>query len=118
MVLCDLKGRKDLIPTLISSKDEQELIHCEGVCLHTPGHTPGSVSFHFDSSNLLVAGDTLFNGSVGRTDLPGGDFKKLKSSIQDKIYTLDESTKVITGHGPETSIIKEMTNNMVIRYNS
>ena len=52
------------------------------------------------------------------TFLPGGDFKKLKSSIQNKIYTLDESTTVITGHGPETSIKKEMTNNMVIRYNS
>ena len=99
-------------------EDEQELVHCDGVCLHTPGHTPGSVSFHFDSANLLVAGDTLFNGSVGRTDLPGGDFKKLKSSIQNKIYTLDEATTVITGHGPETSIRKEMTNNMVIRFDS
>jgi len=55
---------------------------------------------------------------VGRTDLPGGDFGQLKHSIKEKIYTLDESTKVITGHGPETSIENEMVNNMVIRYNS
>jgi len=99
-------------------EDEQELVHCDGVCLHTPGHTPGSVSFHFESSRLLVAGDTLFQGSVGRTDLPGGDFGQLKHSIKEKIYTLDESTKVIAGHGPETSIENEMVNNMVIRYNS
>ena len=65
-----------------------------------------------------MAGDTLFLGSVGRTDLPGGDFNQLKTSFQERIYTLDESTKVIAGHGPETSIEKEMNNNMVIRYNS
>ena len=86
--------------------------------MHTPGHTPGSVSFHFESAKLLVAGDTLFLGSVGRTDLPGGDFNQLKTSIQEKIYKLDESTKVIAGHGPETSIENEMNNNLVVRYNS
>ena len=84
----------------------------------TPGHTPGSVSFHFDSAKLLVAGDTLFQGSVGRTDLPGGDFKMLKDSIQNKIYSLDEATNVITGHGPETTIRREMESNLFIRHDS
>ena len=99
-------------------EDQQDLTHCSGVCIHTPGLTPGSVSFHFESEKLLIAGDTLFQGSVGRTDLPGGDFKMLKSSIQEKIYSLDESTVVITGHGPQTSIKSEMENNLFIRYDT
>ena len=105
-------------PPDFNIEDQQDLTHCSGVCIHTPGHTPGSVSFHFESEKLLIAGDTLFQGSVGRTDLPGGDFKMLKSSIQEKIYSLDESTVVITGHGPQTSIKSEMENNLIIRYDT
>ena len=105
-------------PPDFNIEDQQDLIHCAGVCLHTPGHTPGSVSFHFESEKLLIAGDTLFQGSVGRTDLPGGDFKTLKSSIQEKIYSLDESTVVVTGHGPQTSIKREMESNLFIRYDT
>jgi len=105
-------------PPDFNIEDQQDLIHCAGVCIHTPGHTPGSVSFHFESEKLLIAGDTLFQGSVGRTDLPGGDFKMLKSSIQEKIYSLDESTVVVTGHGPQTNIKKEMESNLFIRYDT
>ena len=105
-------------PPDFNIEDQQDLTHCSGVCIHTPGHTPGSVSFHFESEKLLIAGDTLFQGSVGRTDLPGGDFKTLKSSIQEKIYSLDESTVVITGHGPQTSIKREMEDNLFIRYDT
>ena len=105
-------------PPDFNIEDQQDLIHCAGVCIHTPGHTPGSVSFHFESEKLLIAGDTLFQGSVGRTDLPGGDFKTLKSSIQEKIYSLDESTVVVTGHGPQTSIKREMESNLFIRYDT
>lgn len=105
-------------PPDFNIEDQQDLTHCSGVCIHTPGHTPGSVSFHFESEKLLIAGDTLFQGSVGRTDLPGGDFKMLKSSIQEKIYSLDESTVVITGHGPQTSIKREMEDNLFIRYDT
>ena len=105
-------------PPDFNIEDQQDLIHCAGVCIHTPGHTPGSVSFHFESEKLLIAGDTLFQGSVGRTDLPGGDFKMLKSSIQEKIYSLDESTVVVTGHGPQTSIKREMESNLFIRYDT
>ena len=105
-------------PPDFNIEDQQDLIHCAGVCIHTPGHTPGSVSFHFESEKLLIAGDTLFQGSVGRTDLPGGDFQILKNSIQEKIYSLDESTVVITGHGPQTSIKREMESNLFIRYDT
>ena len=75
-----------------------------GETLHTPGHTPGSMCFHLEPQNLLVAGDTLFQGSVGRTDLWGGDFKMLERSIRNRIYSLDDSIKVITGQGPRTPL--------------
>ncbi len=93
---------------------EQDL-ECGGSCIHTPGHTPGSVSFYFEDSSLLIAGDTLFMGSVGRTDFPGGDAGLLKKSIQQRIYCLDESAAVVPGHGPETSIGQEMRFNAFVR---
>ncbi len=71
-------------------------------CLHTPGHTPGSFSFVIE--DLAFTGDTLFHGSVGRTDLWGGDFSLISRSIKNRLYTLDSSTRVITGHGPMTEI--------------
>ncbi|MCM2254059.1 MAG: MBL fold metallo-hydrolase [Vicinamibacteria bacterium] len=80
--------------------------------LHTPGHTPGSLCFHFAGAEpLLIAGDTLFAGSVGRTDLPGGDFDQELASIRDRLLTLDDRTRVITGHGPETTIGRERRRN-------
>ena len=99
-------------------EDGEEMKYCSGTCIHTPGHTPGSVSFYFEKELLLVSGDTLFQGSVGRTDLPGGDFNQLKESIQKKIYSLDGQTIVIPGHGPNTSIGHEIESNLYIRYNS
>jgi hydroxyacylglutathione hydrolase len=93
---------------------EQDL-SCGGVCIHTPGHTPGSSSFYFEDAGLLIAGDTLFLGSVGRTDFPGGDSVLLKQSIQKRIYRLDEAAAVVTGHGPETSIGQEMRHNSFVR---
>ncbi|HMB58782.1 MAG TPA: MBL fold metallo-hydrolase [Xanthomonadales bacterium] len=93
---------------------EQDLA-CGGRCIHTPGHTPGSASFYFEGARLLLAGDTLFMGSVGRTDFPGGDQQALKQSIQQRLYRLDESAVVVTGHGPETSIGKEMRSNAFVR---
>ena len=99
-------------------EDGEEMKYCSGTCIHTPGHTPGSVSFYFEKELLLVSGDTLFQGSVGRTDLPGGDFNQLKESIQKKIYSLDGQTIVIPGHGPNTSIGHEIESNLYVRYNS
>jgi len=98
-------------------QDEEKLIvgGIEGVALHTPGHTPGSMSFHFPAEKLLLAGDTLFRGSIGRTDLWGGDFEAIERSIRERLYRLDETTRVITGHGPETLIGIERDSNAFIR---
>lgn len=93
---------------------EQTLDH-GGHCIHTPGHTPGSSSFYFEDHGLLIAGDTLFLGSVGRTDFPGGDQRMLRQSIKKRLYCLDEAATVVTGHGPETSIGREMRSNAFVR---
>jgi glyoxylase-like metal-dependent hydrolase (beta-lactamase superfamily II) len=77
--------------------------------IHTPGHTPGGISLIADG--CVFVGDTLFAGSVGRTDFPGGDFGTLKSSIQKKLFTLGDELKVFTGHGPETTIGEEKRHN-------
>ena len=79
--------------------------------IHTPGHTQGSVCLYFQPLNLLVAGDTLFAGSVGRTDLPGGNSRQLLSSIHNRLLTLPEETIVLPGHGPKTTIGQEKLRN-------
>jgi len=88
-------------------KDEALLDCCGGVAIHTPGHTPGSVSFWFENHDLLVAGDTLFQMGIGRTDLPGGSFNEIESSIKDRLFSLAEDALVVTGHGPATSLAFE-----------
>ena len=99
----------------LEHEEEIDLNQVKGKALHTPGHTPGSMCFLFESHKLLIAGDTLFQGSIGRTDLWGGDFKKIEKSIQEKLYTLDEEISVITGHGDSTSIGREMRENSFVR---
>jgi glyoxylase-like metal-dependent hydrolase (beta-lactamase superfamily II) len=96
-------------------KDDQALQCCGGVAIHTPGHTPGSSSFWFEEYKTLIAGDTLFQGSIGRTDLPGGDFEKIVTSIRDRIYCLDDEAVVVTGHGPNTIIGDEKAKNGFVR---
>src|SRR5918996_603080 len=83
---------------------KQAIVGDSGVALHTPGHTPGSMCFSFHDEKLLFAGDTLFRGGIGRTDLWGGDGDAIERSIRDRLYTMDEETVVVTGHGPETQI--------------
>jgi glyoxylase-like metal-dependent hydrolase (beta-lactamase superfamily II) len=78
-----------------------------GQVLHTPGHTEGSICLYFEPEKLLIAGDTLFAGSIGRTDLPGGDHKKIIRSIHENVLTLPDETVVIAGHGPPTTIGEE-----------
>jgi glyoxylase-like metal-dependent hydrolase (beta-lactamase superfamily II) len=80
----------------------------QGTVLHTPGHTPGSLCCYFESAKMVLAGDTLFRGGIGRTDLWGGDEQAIERSIKQRLYALDEATRVITGHGPETKIGYEM----------
>jgi glyoxylase-like metal-dependent hydrolase (beta-lactamase superfamily II) len=75
--------------------------------LHTPGHTPGSISLWIPSEKKLVAGDTLFRDSIGRTDLPGGNFRQEIASIRDKLFNLSDDSVVIPGHGAGTTIGRE-----------
>ena len=72
--------------------------------LFTPGHSPGSVCFYSSADKFVIGGDVLFQGSIGRTDLPGGDFATLEKSIRTQLYTLPEDIKVYPGHGPATTI--------------
>jgi hydroxyacylglutathione hydrolase len=75
--------------------------------LHTPGHTQGSVCLHFVPLKMLIAGDTLFARSIGRTDLPGGNYGQIIDSIHSRLLTLPDETRVIPGHGPATTIGEE-----------
>lgn len=83
--------------------------------LYTPGHAPDHISIYFEQEGLLIAGDTLFKQSVGRTDLYKGDSDLLKKSIREKLYTLPDDTVVYPGHGPETTIGDEKQANPFVR---
>ena len=76
-------------------------------CLHVPGHSPGSICFYDDNSKTLFSGDVLFKNSIGRTDLPGGDFDTLIDNITKKIFTLNDNVIVYPGHGEKTNIRDE-----------
>eukprot|EP01062_Namystynia_karyoxenos_P074851 TRINITY_DN71892_c0_g1_i1.p2 TRINITY_DN71892_c0_g1~~TRINITY_DN71892_c0_g1_i1.p2 ORF type:complete len:228 (+),score=75.37 TRINITY_DN71892_c0_g1_i1:89-772(+) len=91
-------------------------------CVHTPGHTQGSTSYLFEQHGVLCPGDTLFRGSIGRTQWQGlpslqgtSDQQQEIASIRHKLFTLDPSTKVVAGHGPHTTIAHECQNNMMVR---
>jgi glyoxylase-like metal-dependent hydrolase (beta-lactamase superfamily II) len=79
--------------------------------LFTPGHAPGHVVFYNEEQKFIIAGDVLFNGSIGRTDLPGGDYDTLINSIKNKLFPLGDDYVVYNGHGPETQIGKERATN-------
>jgi glyoxylase-like metal-dependent hydrolase (beta-lactamase superfamily II) len=79
--------------------------------LHTPGHTEGSICLYFPAERKLIAGDTLFAGSIGRTDLPGGSYEKILRSIHDRVLALPDETIVVPGHGPLTTIGDEREGN-------
>jgi glyoxylase-like metal-dependent hydrolase (beta-lactamase superfamily II) len=83
--------------------------------LYTPGHADGSVCFYSEAAKFVITGDVLFRDSIGRTDLPSGDFDLLMESIREKLFTLPDSTVVYPGHGPETTIGYEKRNNPFIR---
>ena len=103
------------IGNYLNDNDTITLGNIKLTVLHTPGHSPGGVSFYADDDHCLFSGDSLFLGSVGRTDLEGGDFATLKSSIVNKLFSLPKNTLVFPGHGPKTSIDFEKNNNPYLR---
>lgn len=95
--------------------DSLELAGFRLVVLHTPGHSPGSVSYYLAEEKLVFSGDALFAGSIGRTDLPGGDYHTLIKSIKEYLFTLPEETIVYPGHGPQTTVGEEKKYNPFLR---
>ena len=96
------------------SLEDQNTIQCgsiHAVAMHTPGHTEGSTCLYFPTEQKLIAGDTLFAGSIGRTDLPGGSFNKIITSLHDRVLALPDETLVVPGHGPLTTIGEERESN-------
>jgi glyoxylase-like metal-dependent hydrolase (beta-lactamase superfamily II) len=96
--------------------DKVVLNSSEFQILHTPGHTQGSISLWIPSENKVVAGDTLFRDSIGRTDLPGGDGHQILRSIADKLLALPDEATVVPGHGPNTTIARERERNPFLRH--
>lgn len=84
--------------------------------MHTPGHAPGHVVFIDSQNNFVINGDVLFRGSFGRTDLPGGDFETLKSTILNKMFSLPDDMTVYCGHGPSTTIGTEKVSNYILNF--
>lgn len=84
--------------------------------MHTPGHTRGGVAIYSRDNGFILTGDSLFAGSIGRTDLPGGDLDALMDSLNNKILKVDRDTVVLPGHGPETTIADEINTNPFLRY--
>ena len=82
---------------------------------HAPGHTSGHVMFYFKEDNVLFSGDVIFSGSVGRTDLPGGNWDNLLSSIRNQVMTLPDDVRILSGHGPETTVGRERAFNPFLR---
>jgi hydroxyacylglutathione hydrolase len=107
----------DAVEIDVAAKDGDRLTvgATEVTLLHTPGHTQGSISLYMPSEGKLVAGDTLFRDSIGRTDLPGGDGRQILKSIHDKLMPLPDETVVIPGHGDTTTIGREKEFNFFLR---
>lgn len=95
----------------ITDADKVEAGDLVANVMHTPGHTEGSICLYFPAEQKLIAGDTLFSGSIGRTDLPGGSFDKIIRSLHEKVLSLPDETIVVPGHGPLTTIGDERETN-------
>jgi glyoxylase-like metal-dependent hydrolase (beta-lactamase superfamily II) len=101
-------------PAIDASLTTGDQLHTGGLVadiLHTPGHTEGSICLFFPTENKLIAGDTLFAGAIGRTDLPGGSYKKIMESLHGPVLALPDETVVVPGHGPFTTIGHERETN-------
>lgn len=92
-----------------------DLLGTEMEIRHVPGHCPGNILVYVESAGAAIVGDAIFAGSIGRYDLPGGDFKVLEKSIREQIYSLPEDTVIYPGHGPSTSVAQEKASNSYVR---
>jgi len=99
------------IDASVTTGDKLQTGNVVAEVLHTPGHTEGSICLYFAVEKKLVAGDTLFAGSIGRTDLPGGSYKKIMESLHGPVLALPDETIVVPGHGPLTTVGEERDSN-------
>jgi hydroxyacylglutathione hydrolase len=99
----------------VREADEVKAGSLQARVIQTPGHTQGSICLYFPVENKLIAGDTLFAGSIGRTDLPGGSYEKIIHSLHEKVLALPDETVVVPGHGPLTTIGAERESNPFLR---
>lgn len=99
----------------LAEGDELEIAGARWHVLHTPGHSPGGITLHNREQHVAIVGDTLFAGSVGRTDFPGSDPRTLTDSIRRKLYTLPDETTIFPGHGPSSTIGREKHSNPFVR---
>jgi hydroxyacylglutathione hydrolase len=102
---------KIVIDQSVADADRLRVGALDATVMHTPGHTEGSICLYFPAERKLIAGDTLFAGSIGRTDLPGGSFDKIMDSLKGRVLALPDETIVVPGHGPETTIGEERKSN-------
>ncbi|QOJ01643.1 MAG: MBL fold metallo-hydrolase [Phycisphaeraceae bacterium] len=100
---------------LLAEGDVLEFGPTRWTVLHTPGHSPGGITLTSVEAGVAFVGDSLFAGSIGRTDFPGSDSETLAASIREKLYTLPAETRVLPGHGPGTTIGREMISNPYVR---
>ena len=108
-------GKVPAVDRHIEAEELLEIGDLELRSLYTPGHAPGHLAFYVESEELLLSGDALFAGSVGRTDLFGGDMELLMRSINERLMTLPDETRVYPGHGPRTTIGAERAHNPFLR---
>lgn len=117
---CDYFGYKIDEPPLdiveIEDKEAIKFGNSTLTVIFSPGHTPGGVSFYNESDNVLFTGDSLFAGSIGRTDLPGGDLDLLMDTLKNRLLILDSDCRVLPGHGPETTIGNEKMSNPFLTF--
>jgi glyoxylase-like metal-dependent hydrolase (beta-lactamase superfamily II) len=99
------------IDASLEDGDKISITNLQATVMHTPGHTEGSTCIYFPAEKKLISGDTLFAGSIGRTDLPGGNFQKIMDSLHNRVMVLPDEIVVIPGHGPATTIGEEKETN-------
>jgi glyoxylase-like metal-dependent hydrolase (beta-lactamase superfamily II) len=112
----EFPGEPAPIGTYLKEGDELTLGHHTLKCIHVPGHSPGSIVFYSPEARCIFVGDVLFQGSIGRSDLPGGDIRTLIDGIRDKLLTLPDATLVYPGHGNATTIGYEKNYNFYLKF--